>query len=161
MESIQLTYPSTQHGQEFMMDHKPSSVKSWLSNLSFTDITKSLDRLLQAARTLNRTEQKLNQREENLITLEQGYLRMSRHFRQHNDQRLVIATEHQAKLLSNLTAEMAYGYKRIVHELAEQKNSSEEATQNGKRNKPSSALPWAALNRALPAIFTSTKLHMA
>ena len=121
MESIQLTYPSTQHGQEFMMDHKPSSVKSWLSNLSFTDITKSLDRLLQAARTLNRTEQKLNQREENLITLEQGYLRMSRHFRQHNDQRLVIATEHQAKLLSNLTAEMAYGYKRIVHELAEQK----------------------------------------
>ena len=41
------------------------------------------------------------------------------------------------------------------------KNSSEEATQNGQRYKPSSALPWAALNRALPAIFTSTKLHMA
>ena len=118
MESIQLTYPSTQHGQEFMMDHKPSSVKSWLANLSFTDTNKSLDQLLQAARTLNRTEQKLSQREENLSTLEQGYLRMSRHFRQHNDQRLVIATENQAKLLSNLTAEMAYGYKRVVHELA-------------------------------------------
>ncbi|RDX37469.1 hypothetical protein DZA50_01860 [Kangiella sp. HD9-110m-PIT-SAG07] len=121
MDSIQLTYPSTQHGQEFMMDYKPSSVKRWLSDLSFTDINQSLDQLLQAVRTLNRTEQKLSQREENLATLEQGYLQMSRHFRQHNDQRLVIATESQAKLFSSITAEMAYGYKRIVHELAEQK----------------------------------------
>ncbi|GAA4348460.1 hypothetical protein [Kangiella taiwanensis] len=121
MDSIQLTYPSTQHGQEFMMDHKPSAVKRWLSDLTFTDINKSLDHLLQAIRTLNRTEQKVSQREENLATLEQGYLQMSRHFRQHNDQRQVIASDHQAKLLSSFTAEMAYGHKRVIHELAEQR----------------------------------------
>ncbi|GAA4365126.1 hypothetical protein [Kangiella marina] len=121
MDSIQLTYPSTQQGQTFMMDHKPSAVKSWLADLTFTDTNKSLDQLLQAARTLNRTEQKISQREDNLETLEQGYLQMERHFRQHNDKRLVVPTEHQAQLLSNLTTEMAYGYKRVVHELAEQK----------------------------------------
>jgi hypothetical protein len=121
MDSIQLTYPSTQQGQEFMMDNKPSAVKQWLANLTFTDINKSLEQLLQAAKTLNRTEHKLAHREENLETLEQGYLQMSRHYRQHNDQRRVIATDLQFKLLSLLTSEMAYGYKRVVHELAEQR----------------------------------------
>lgn len=128
MESIQLTYPSTQQGQTFMMDHNPSSVKKWLAQLTFTDINKSLEQLLQTTKTLNRTEQKLNHREENLKTLDQGYLLMSRHFRQHNDKRQVITTDQQLKQLSRLTSEMAYGYKRIVHELAEQSISFKKQT---------------------------------
>ena len=121
MDSIQLTYPTTQQGQKFMMDNKPSSVKQWLSQLTFSDIDKSLEQLLQAVKTSNRTEYKLSHREENLQTLNQGYIRLSQHFRQHNDERQIIATDHQQKLLSSLTSEMAYGYKRVVHELAEQR----------------------------------------
>lgn len=121
MESIQLTYPSTQQGQEFMMDSKPVAVKKWLATLTFTDINKALKKLLQAAKTLNRSEHKLAHREGNLETLNQGYLQMSRHFRQHNDQRRVIASDHQLKLMSQLTSEMAYGYKRVIHELAQSK----------------------------------------
>lgn len=121
MESIQLTYPSTQEGQEFMMDNKPTAVKQWLEDLTFTDITLSLTHLLQAARTFNRSECKLSHREENLATLNQGYLQMSRHFRQHDDQRVANPDREQFKLLSQLTSEMAYGYKRVIHELAEQK----------------------------------------
>ena len=121
MESIQLTYPSTQQGQKFMMDNKPSAVKQWLADLTFTDTDKSLEQLLQAVKTLNRTEHKLSHREENLQTLEQGYLQMSRHFRQQNDKRQILATDKQLKLISHLTSEMAYGFKRVVHELAEQR----------------------------------------
>ncbi|WP_068991650.1 hypothetical protein [Kangiella sediminilitoris] len=121
MESIQLTYPSTQEGQEFMMDNRPAAVRQWLEEQTFTDINQSLRELLHAAKTFNRSESKLTYREENLDTLSQGYLQMSRHFRQHNDQRVVTPTDQQIKLLSQLTAELAYGYKRVVHELAEQK----------------------------------------
>ncbi|WP_223669186.1 hypothetical protein [Kangiella shandongensis] len=121
MESIQLTYPSTQEGQEFMMDNKPTVVKQWLEDLTFTDITLSLTHLLQAAKTFNRSECKLAHREENLATLDRGYLQMSRHFRQHHDQRVATPDTEQFQLFSQLTAEMAYGYKRVIHELAEQK----------------------------------------
>ncbi|MBV36722.1 MAG: hypothetical protein CMP47_14925 [Rickettsiales bacterium] len=121
MDSIQLTYPTTQQGQKFMMDNKPSAVKQWLSNLTFSDVNKSLEQLLQAIKTSNRTEYKLAHREENLATLEKGYLRLSHHFREHNDERQIIPTDSQLKLLSALTSEMAYGYKRVVHELTEQR----------------------------------------
>lgn len=121
MESIQLTYPSTQQGQAFMMDNRPAAVKKWLDNLTFTDTNKALEQLFQAVKTLNRSEHKLTHREDNLETLNQGYLQMSRHFREHNDQRRVIATDHQLKLISQLTSEMAYGYKRVVNELAQSK----------------------------------------
>lgn len=121
MTQLKLTYPSIQAGQEFMLDTAPSAVSAWHEHLAFSDIDRAIHELLNVAKTLNRCQQKTTHREANFLTLNKGYLQISKHLREHNDRRTIKVTHNQLKSLHALSTEMAFAYKRIVDELSAQK----------------------------------------
>lgn len=121
MDTLKLTFPSLQAGQEFMLDTHPSAIAQWMDSLAFADIDHAINELSRIIRTLNRSEQKVSHREENFYTLDQGYLQLSRHFREQNDQRSALINSSQYKALHNLSTEMAFASKRLVKDLSSQK----------------------------------------
>lgn len=121
MDSLQLTFPSYQSGQEFITDTQPKEVARWLESLAFADTNHALNELTRVVSTLNRCEQKLSDLEKNMATLNKGYLTISRHMREQHDRHKAFIDKGQYKALHNLSTEMAFGYKRLIDELGNQK----------------------------------------
>ncbi|NVK21435.1 MAG: hypothetical protein HWD86_02860 [Kangiellaceae bacterium] len=121
METLKLTFPSLQAGQEFMLDTSPNAVSKWVNELAYSDIDHAINEMTRVVRTLNRSRQKAAHREENLFTIDKAYLQISRHFREQNDKRAIKVDTNQYKALHNLTTEMAFAAKRVLDEISSQK----------------------------------------
>lgn len=121
MTELKLTYPSLQAGQEFMLDTAPAAISAWLERLAFSNIDNAIAEIYKVAKTLNRCQQKTSHREANFLTLNKGYLQISKHLREHNDRRSIKVSHPQLKSLHSLSSEMAFAFKRIVDDLTAQK----------------------------------------
>ncbi|MRX27078.1 hypothetical protein [Kangiella sp. HZ709] len=121
MDSLKLTFPSFQSGQEFITETDPKETQAWLDQLAYVETTQTLNELTRTISTLNRCQQKLAHREKNLEIISQGYLTLSRHMREQHDRHKAFVDKDQYKALHKLSTEMAFGYKRLIDELTEQK----------------------------------------
>ncbi len=121
MDSLKLTFPSFQSGQEFITETEPKEIEDWLNQLAYVETDNTLNELTRVISTLNRCPQKLSHREKNLSLLNEGYLTLSRHMREQHDRHKAFVNKGQYKALHKLSTEMAFGYKRLIDELTEQK----------------------------------------
>ncbi len=121
MESLKLTFPSYQSGQEFITETEPKAIQKWLDRLAFVETSQTLNELTRVVSTLNRCEQKASDREKNMEILNQGYLTLSRHMREQHDRHKAFIDKGQYKALHKLSTEMAFGYKRLIDDLTQQK----------------------------------------
>lgn len=120
MESLKLTFPSLQSGQEFIIESHPAAIESWLRELAYVETDHTLNELTRVARILNRCSQKTTHREQNLYLLSKGYLTLSRHLREQHDRHKTLVQKNQYKALHQLSTEMAFGFKHLISELSEQ-----------------------------------------
>lgn len=120
MESLKLTFPSLQSGQEFIIETHPAAIESWLRELAYVETDHTLNELTRVAQILNRCSQKTTHREQNLYLLSKGYLTLSRHLREQHDRHKALVQKNQYKALHQLSTEMAFGFKHLISELSEQ-----------------------------------------
>jgi cyclic-di-GMP-binding protein len=118
MESLRLTIPSQQEGQHILVETNHAKLSEWLHSLPLADMSKALPEITRAISSLNRTELGFKQRSELIELFDSSYQLIHDYYRPKRSgiiKNSILEAQNIEKL-HNLTREMAFAHKIIVHD---------------------------------------------